>query len=150
MNFPQEGLDYMTDMPGWFAVNNGDADLSGTDVLNVSRRMTTMRDAGQWVHIDLPLQSGLYATLILNSLVGSGVEVRSVVASYTHTLLTHCWSALHAVVRRNMSLHTALVHMSCEPELSVLLSARASKLILFQKMAFFNSGKTFPPFTSAP
>ncbi|NJR43532.1 MAG: hypothetical protein HC767_13645 [Akkermansiaceae bacterium] len=78
MNFPQKALDYMTDMPGWFAVNNGDVNTSGTDVLNVHRRMTTLRDAGQWVHIDLPLQAGLYAALILNSLLNAGVQVRPI------------------------------------------------------------------------
>lgn len=81
MNFPQEEFDYMTDLKGWLAVNNGSLDPSGTDTLNVHRRMTTMRDAGQWVHVDLPLQSGLYATVVLTSLLGKGVEVQHPLAS---------------------------------------------------------------------
>jgi hypothetical protein len=77
---PQEGLDYMTDSAGWFEVNNADRNLSGTDVLNVRRRITTLRDAGQWVHIDLPAQSGLYAVVILQSLLGKGTRVRCILS----------------------------------------------------------------------
>lgn len=118
----------MTDMPGWFAANNGNADLSGTDVLNVRRRMTTLRDAGQWVHIDLPLQSGLYATLILDSLVGRGVaEVRFLAVS-------HCWTALYALLPplQCITSYRSRAYGICEPELSLLLSARALKLLLFR------------------
>ncbi|MEA5465219.1 hypothetical protein [Leptothoe sp. PORK10 BA2] len=63
--YPRPGVDYMTDLNSWNQVNNGDIDPSGTDILDGSRYITTMRDAGQWVHIDLPHQAGLWATLML-------------------------------------------------------------------------------------
>lgn len=70
--YPQPGLDYMTDLASWNAVNNGDIDPSGDDVLEGERYILTLRDAGQWVHIDLPFQSGIWASLIL---LGKGVNL---------------------------------------------------------------------------
>lgn len=63
--YPKPGLDYLTDIDTWKKVNNGDIDPTGSDVFEGERYITTLRDAGQWVHIDLPHQSGLWATLIL-------------------------------------------------------------------------------------
>lgn len=66
--YPRPGLDYMTDLVTWNQINNGEIDPSGTDVIEGLRYITTLRDAGQWVHIDLPHQAGLWSTLILDSL----------------------------------------------------------------------------------
>ncbi|MGF1460327.1 MAG: hypothetical protein ACFBSG_15040 [Leptolyngbyaceae cyanobacterium] len=63
--YPRPGLDYMTDLATWNRVNNGDLNPTGTDVLEGDRYITTLRDGGQWVHIDFPFQSGLWANLIL-------------------------------------------------------------------------------------
>ena len=63
--YPRPGVDYMTDFDSWSQVNNGDIDPSGTDILDGTRYITNMRDGGQWVHIDLPHQAGLWATLML-------------------------------------------------------------------------------------
>ncbi|PSN76968.1 phosphatidic acid phosphatase, partial [filamentous cyanobacterium CCP4] len=63
--YPRPGLDYMTDLDTWNRVNNGDIDPNGTDIVDGTRYITTLRDAGQWVHIDLPHQAGLWATLML-------------------------------------------------------------------------------------
>ncbi|MDJ0508487.1 MAG: phosphatidic acid phosphatase [Crocosphaera sp.] len=63
--YPREGLDYMTDFETWNLVNNGDIDPTGFDILDGTRYISTLRDAGQWVHVDFPHQSGLWATIIL-------------------------------------------------------------------------------------
>ena len=63
--YPREGLDYLTDLETWRKINNGDIDPSGSDIIDGTRYITTLRDAGQWVHIDFPHQSGLWATIIL-------------------------------------------------------------------------------------
>ena len=63
--YPKPGLDYMTDLDTWQQVNNGDIDPTGTDNLVGTRRIITLRDAGQWVHIDFPHQSGLWSTIML-------------------------------------------------------------------------------------
>ncbi|MEL4896093.1 phosphatidic acid phosphatase, partial [Crocosphaera sp. Alani8] len=63
--YPREGLDYMTDLDTWNLVNNGDINPSGTDILDGRRYLLTLRDAGQWVHVDFPHQSSLWATIIL-------------------------------------------------------------------------------------
>lgn len=63
--YPREGLDYMTDFDSWKLVNNGDINPTGFDILDGTRYLTTLRDAGQWVHIDFPHQSSLWATIIL-------------------------------------------------------------------------------------
>lgn len=65
---PRPGLDYMTDLDTWNQINNGELDPSGTDVIDGLRYITTLRDGGQWVHIDLPYQAGVWATLILQGL----------------------------------------------------------------------------------
>ena len=70
--YPRENLDYLTDIETWRAVNNGDIDPTGTDIIEGTRHIITLRDAGQWVHIDLPFQSGLWAILIL---LGLGAEI---------------------------------------------------------------------------
>lgn len=63
--FPQPGLDFMTDLLTWLKINNGEVDPTGEDVLVGTRYITTLRDAGQWVHVDFPHQSSLWATIIL-------------------------------------------------------------------------------------
>ncbi|MGI8936249.1 MAG: hypothetical protein ACR2FS_19485 [Phormidesmis sp.] len=63
--YPCPGLDYMTDLDTWNRVNNGDINPSGTDVIDGTRYITTLRDGGQWVHIDFPHQAGLWATIML-------------------------------------------------------------------------------------
>lgn len=63
--YPREGLDYLTDFETWNKVNNGDINPSGSDIIDGTRYITTLRDAGQWVHIDFPHQAGLWATIIL-------------------------------------------------------------------------------------
>ncbi|MDJ0680575.1 MAG: hypothetical protein QNJ18_12005 [Xenococcaceae cyanobacterium MO_167.B52] len=63
--YPRENLDYLTDLETWNEVNNGDIDPTGSDIIEGTRRIISLRDAGQWVHLDLPHQSGLWATLIL-------------------------------------------------------------------------------------
>ncbi|HEY9886894.1 MAG TPA: hypothetical protein V6D02_00735, partial [Candidatus Obscuribacterales bacterium] len=82
--YPRPGLDYMTDIDTWNAVNNGDRDPSGTDLIDGMRYITTLRDGGQWVHIDLPHQAGLWATLIL---AGAGVP-RSPALPYSNGGIT--------------------------------------------------------------
>ncbi|MEM6838635.1 MAG: phosphatidic acid phosphatase [Cyanobacteria bacterium P01_C01_bin.120] len=69
--YPRPGLDYLTDRQTWKLVNNGDIDPTGTDLLEGERHIITLRDGGQWVHIDFPFQAGLWASLIL---LGLGVE----------------------------------------------------------------------------
>lgn len=66
--YPRPGLDYMTDLDTWNQINNGDIDPSGTDIVDGTRYITTLRDAGQWVHSDLPYQAGVWATLMLQGL----------------------------------------------------------------------------------
>ncbi len=63
--YPREGLDYLTDFETWKQVNNGDINPSGSDIIDGTRYITTLRDAGQWVHLDFPHQSGFWATIIL-------------------------------------------------------------------------------------
>ncbi|MEM9566925.1 MAG: phosphatidic acid phosphatase, partial [Cyanobacteria bacterium P01_E01_bin.34] len=63
--YPQEGLDYLTDLDTWNRVNNGDIDPTGSDTLVGTRYISTLRDAGQWVHVDFPHQSSLWATILL-------------------------------------------------------------------------------------
>ena len=63
--YPQEGLDYLTDLDTWTRVNNGDIDPTGSDTLVGTRYISTLRDAGQWVHVDFPHQSSLWATITL-------------------------------------------------------------------------------------
>jgi len=63
--FPQPGLDFMTDLETWLEINNGEVDPTGDDVLLGTRYITNLRDAGQWVHVDFPHQSSLWATIIL-------------------------------------------------------------------------------------
>lgn len=63
--FPRPGLDYLTDLETWKRVNNGDDNPTGSDILDGTRYITTLRDAGQWVHIDFPHQSSLWATIQL-------------------------------------------------------------------------------------
>ena len=70
--YPKEGVDYLTDLETWSQVNNGDIDPTGSDIIEGTRYITTLRDAGQWVHIDFPHQSGLWATIIL---LGMNAEI---------------------------------------------------------------------------
>ena len=70
--YPRENLDYLTDLETWNQVNNGDIDPTGSDIFDGTRHIITLRDAGQWVHIDFPHQSGLWATIIL---LGLGVDI---------------------------------------------------------------------------
>ncbi len=63
--YPRPGLDYMTDFDTWKWVNNGNLNPSGFDLLDGTRYITTLRDAGQWVHVDFPHQSSLWATISL-------------------------------------------------------------------------------------
>lgn len=70
--YPQENLDYLTDNATWLKVNNGDIDPTGSDVLNDTRRIISLRDAGQWVHVDFPHQSGLWATI---NLLGQNAKI---------------------------------------------------------------------------
>ncbi len=69
--YPREGLDYLTDFETWKKVNNGDIYPKGSDIIDGTRYITTLRDAGQWVHLDFPHQSGLWATIILLGLNAS-------------------------------------------------------------------------------
>ena len=69
--YPREGLDYLTDFETWKQVNNGDIYPKGSDIIDGTRYITTLRDAGQWVHLDFPHQSGLWATIILLGLNAS-------------------------------------------------------------------------------
>ncbi len=84
--YPREGLDYLTDLEGWFQVNNGNSDPTNTDDLVGERRIITLRDAGQWVHIDLPYQSALWSTLILLGL--RGVEGITTASPYVNGGIT--------------------------------------------------------------
>lgn len=61
----QPGLDYMTDVESWLAVQNG-ADPRGTDTVLPDRRYPiTLRDMARWVQIDALYQAYLNACLIL-------------------------------------------------------------------------------------
>ena len=78
--FPQPGLDFMTDLPTWLKINNGEVDPTGDDVLVGTRYISTLRDAGQWVHVDFPHQSSLWSTIILlgkMAAVSSGIPYAS-------------------------------------------------------------------------
>ncbi len=66
--YPRPGYDYMTDLDTWNQINNGTLYPNNTDLIEGLRYITTLRDGGQWVHIDLPHQAGLWATLILQGL----------------------------------------------------------------------------------
>ena len=70
--YPRENLDYLTDLQTWSKVNNGDIDPTGSDIIDGTRHIITLRDAGQWVHIDFPHQSGLWATI---NLLGIGATI---------------------------------------------------------------------------
>ena len=70
--YPRENLDYLTDLQTWSKVNNGDIDPTGSDIIDGTRHIITLRDAGQWVHIDFPHQSGLWATI---NLLGLGAKI---------------------------------------------------------------------------
>ena len=70
--YPKENLDYLTDLETWNKVNNGDIDPTGSDIIDGTRHIITLRDAGQWVHVDFPHQSGLWATIIL---LGLGADI---------------------------------------------------------------------------
>ncbi|MBE9112392.1 phosphatidic acid phosphatase, partial [Nodosilinea sp. LEGE 07298] len=63
--YPRPGLDYMTDLDTWNQINNGTINPSGTDIIDGLRYITTLRDGGQWVHIDFPHQAGLWSTIAL-------------------------------------------------------------------------------------
>lgn len=63
--YPRAGLDYLTDLDTWSQVNNGEINPTGSDIIDGIRYINTLRDAGQWVHLDFPHQSGLWATVIL-------------------------------------------------------------------------------------
>lgn len=63
--YPKERLDYLTDFETWSKVNNGEIDPTGSDIIDGTRYITTLRDGGQWVHLDFPHQAGLWATIIL-------------------------------------------------------------------------------------
>lgn len=73
--YPRPGLDYMTDLDTWHQINNGELNPTNTDLIEGLRYITTLRDGGQWVHIDLPYQSGLWATLILQGLGAAIADV---------------------------------------------------------------------------
>ncbi|MGB3309920.1 MAG: hypothetical protein WBA86_09270 [Nodosilinea sp.] len=53
--YPHPEVDYMTDLETWQQINNGDIDPTGTDIIDGTCYITTMRDEGPWVHIDFPL-----------------------------------------------------------------------------------------------
>ena len=63
--YPRESLNYLTDLDSWLLVNSGQSDPTGSDVFEGDRYILTLRDAGQWVHVDFPFQSGLWATINL-------------------------------------------------------------------------------------
>ena len=71
-HYPKENLDYLTDLETWNKVNNGDIDPTNSDIIDGTRHITTLRDAGQWVHLDFPHQSGLWATIML---LGLGADI---------------------------------------------------------------------------
>lgn len=70
--YPRENLDYLTDNETWNKVNNGDIDPTGSDLLDGTRHIISLRDAGQWVHVDFPHQSGLWATI---NLLGQDAQI---------------------------------------------------------------------------
>lgn len=63
--YPRAGLDYLTDLSTWKKVNNGDINPTGSDIIDGTRYMMSLRDAGQWVHLDYPHQSSLWSTIML-------------------------------------------------------------------------------------
>lgn len=81
--FPRENLDFMTDFETWTKVNDGTDDPTGDDELEIKRRIVTLRDAGQWVHIDFPHQSGLWCTLQLLQL-GEGYTPLTLASPYAN------------------------------------------------------------------
>ena len=62
---PKAGLDYLTELNGWKAANNGDCDPTGTDIIEGERHLTTLRDAGQLVHLNSQYRSILSAMMLL-------------------------------------------------------------------------------------
>lgn len=91
--YPREGLDYLTDFETWGKVNNGDIDPTNSDLFDGTRRIITLRDAGQWVHVDFPHQSGLWATIIL---LGLGMDIKMSSANpYTNGDITTSLSLIH-------------------------------------------------------
>ena len=68
------GIDYLTDFAGWLAVQNG-GPASGPDAFDPTPRyIRSLRDLGQYVHVDALYQAYLNACLILLEL---GVPVDS-------------------------------------------------------------------------
>lgn len=75
--YPQPGLDYMTTWSSFAAINDGTVDPSGTDVLLGERRISTLRDSCQWVHVDYPFQAPLWAAVQLAGYYGASVSAFS-------------------------------------------------------------------------
>ncbi|MEO0879483.1 MAG: twin-arginine translocation signal domain-containing protein [Pseudomonadota bacterium] len=65
--------DFMTDYDEWLGIQNGAAPSESTTFSGKKRFIATMRDLGEFVHVDFPIQSPLYAFLIC---LGFGPDAR--------------------------------------------------------------------------
>ena len=61
----EPGIDYLTDEESWLAVQNGSVDVPQDEFEPTRRYIRTMRDLGQYVHVDALYEVYLNAALIL-------------------------------------------------------------------------------------
>lgn len=65
------GNQFMVDYDEWLGIQNGASPSRGTAFRGSKRFIATMRDLGEFVHVDFPIQSPLYALFVL---LGYGSE----------------------------------------------------------------------------
>lgn len=118
------GVDWMTDVESWLAVQNG-ADPRGADVLDPTRRyVRDLRGMGRWVQVDALYQAYLNACLIL---LGQGAPFKSGIPSVQsatcegfvdwgapHLLALLCEVSTRAL--KAVWYHKWLVHRRLRPE----------------------------------
>ncbi|MEM1193323.1 MAG: phosphoesterase [Pseudomonadota bacterium] len=59
--------DFMTDYDEWLAIQNGTNPSESTTFSGQNRFISSMRGLAEWVHVDFPIQSPLYAFLIFSA-----------------------------------------------------------------------------------
>ncbi len=64
---PRQGRrnDFMTNFSEWLNIQNGGAPSASTNFQVSTRHLATMRQLSEFVHVDFPVQTGLYAAFIL-------------------------------------------------------------------------------------
>ncbi|MEL7488908.1 MAG: hypothetical protein AAGJ87_17055, partial [Pseudomonadota bacterium] len=66
--------DFMTDYDEWLRIQRGRAPSEGTTFSGQKRFIATLRDGAEFVHVDFPVQSPLYAFLILLGFGGDAID----------------------------------------------------------------------------